>query len=674
MAKKIPTTHTLHGITRMDEYAWIKNVKDPDLIPLLESENKQTNAKLEHLKPLQENIFKEIVAKILEDDEDYPYVMGDYEYFHRMQKGKNYALYFRKKKGQSQEQLILDLNEKASGKSFLHLASWRISPDQTKIAFALDFNGAEKYQLIIQDIATGQVIDDSVLEMTGDFEWGNNQSIYYTLLDATHRPDRALIHTLGQNPKTDQLIYQDNNLSYYVGLSKSKSDRFVWITSGSKITTEVSFVDLTKNLTNVMLFCPRENNIKYYVDHHENRFIIHTDENAENFKLMQTSIDDYQKKSWTDLVPYEHARCIEGIEIFKNHIVIAERFNGLQNFRVMDCKTNQLTSVEFNEPVYAISLDHNHVYDTTILRFTYSSLKTPLRTEHYDFGTHKHQTVKEKIIPGYNPGDYITERIFAPSRDGKNKIPISLIYKKGFIKNGRAPCFLYGYGSYGMSRNPSFTPSLFSLLDRGFVYAIAHIRGGGDCGRTWYHDGKFLKKENTFFDFIDCGKFLIDQKFTQSKKIAICGGSAGGLLMGAVTNMEPQLWGAVIALVPFVDVVNTMLDESLPLTVTEYDEWGNPNDPTYFKYMLSYSPYENVTPKSYPPILATGGLTDPRVGYWEPTKWVFKLRENQKANTPILLKMQMEAGHQGPSGRYDAYRETAVYYSFVIDQLKDDTI
>jgi oligopeptidase B len=564
----------------------------------------------------------------------------------------------------------LDLNEKAIGKSFLSLASWRISPDQNKIAYALDFDGSEKYHLIIQDIASGKVIEDRILDMTGDFEWGDDKTLYYTLLDATHRPDRVMAHTLGSDPSSDKLLYQDHDLSYYVGLSKSKSGRFIWITSGSKITTEVSFIDLSKDLSRVNLFCQRVTNIKYDLDHHENRFIIHTDENAENFKVMHTPLNDYKKESWRDLIPYEHSRCIEGVEVFKHHLVISERFNGLQNFRVMDCSTSQLTSVEFNEPVYAISLDHNHVYDTSTLRFNYSSLKTPSRTEHYDFQTHQHKTVKEKVIPGFDSSQYVTERIFAPSRDGKNQIPISLIYKKEFVKNGQAPCFLYGYGSYGMSRNPSFTPSLFSLLDRGFVYAIAHIRGGGDCGRTWYYDGKFLKKENTFFDFIDCGKHLIDQKFTTKGKIAICGGSAGGLLMGAVTNLEPELWGAVVALVPFVDVVNTMLDESLPLTVTEYDEWGNPNDPIYFNYMLSYSPYDNIVKKNYPPILATGGLTDPRVGYWEPTKWVIKLRDYQTGSHPILLKMQMQAGHGGPSGRYEAYKETAFYYSFVIDQLK----
>lgn len=668
--KKIPTKSTLHGIERHDDYAWMKNVKDPDLIPLLEFENQQTEKALEHTKALQEKIYGEMISRILEDDEEHPYPMGDYEYFYRMLKGKNYPLYFRSKIGESNPQLLLDLNEKAIGKSFIHLASFRISPDQTKIAFALDFDGSEKYDLIIQDIETGNIVDDKVKTMTGDFEWGSNDSIFYTLLDSTHRPDRVLIHKLHQDSDKDKEIYRDDNLTYFVGLSKSKSERFLWISSGGKITTEVSYVDLTKELDRVHLFHPRVTDIKYDIDHHESRFIILTNENAENFKLMQAPIDDHRKEKWTELVPYDQSHSIDEIEIFKKHIVIAERFNGLQNFRILDCSSNALTSVKFDEPVYAISLDHNHVYDTSTLRFTYSSLKTPLRTEHYDFESHKHTIVKAKIIPGFEPDNYVTERIFAPSRDGKNRIPISVIYKKGFVKNGQAPSFIYGYGSYGLCRNPSFTPSLFSLLDRGFVYTIAHIRGGGDCGKTWYNAGKFLKKENTFFDFIDCAKYLIDQKFTSKGKIAICGGSAGGLLMGAVTNLEPDLWGTVVAQVPFVDVVNTMLDESLPLTVTEYDEWGNPNDPTFFKYMLSYSPYDNIENKSYPPILATGGLTDPRVGYWEPTKWVYKLREHQKGTAPILLKMQMQAGHQGPSGRYEAYRETAFYYSFLIDQLQ----
>ncbi|MEZ4846347.1 MAG: S9 family peptidase [Bdellovibrionota bacterium] len=670
-AKKILTSSTHHDITRTDSYAWVRDMKDPDLIPLLHFENQETEKFLQHTQSLQEDIYREIISRILEDEDQYPYPIGEYEYFYRMQKGKNYPFYLRRKKSDpTTVQLLIDLNEQAIGKTFLHMAAFRISPDQTKIAFALDYDGSEKYQLLIQDIASGKTIDDSVKDMTGDFEWGNNSTIYYTLLDSTHRPDRVHLHTLGSPLSEDQLLYQDTNLSYYVGLSKSKSGRFIFITSGSKITTEVSFIDLEKNPAAPVLIEPRKDKIKYFMDHHENRFIIRSNEDAENYKLQWTPLDCYKKEHWKELVPYNHERNIESTEIFKNHIVIAERFRGLQNFRVLDCTTNHLTTVEFDEPVYDIELDHNEVYDSTKLRYTYSSLKTPLQTQVYDLSSKDRTTLQARIIPGYNADDYITERVFAPSRDGKTQIPMSLIYKKGLSKNGAAPAFLYGYGSYGISRDPYFTPSIFSLLDRGFVYAIAHIRGGGDCGRTWYNDGKFLKKENTFFDFIDCGKFLIDQKYSSKGKIAICGGSAGGLLMGAVINLEPQLWGAVVALVPFVDVINTMMDESLPLTVTEYDEWGNPKDPIYFKYMLSYSPYDNLKDGNYPPILATGGLHDPRVGYWEPTKWVLKLREHQKAKSPILLKMQMGAGHQGPSGRYEAYKETAFYYSFVIDQLK----
>ncbi len=674
MAKKIPTTQNQHGITRSDDYAWLRNISDPDLIPMLNEENQKTDEALSHLAPLQENIFKEIVSRVLEDDDEHPYAMGDYEYFYRMQKGKNYASYYRRKKGTTNDELLLDLNQKAEGKKFLSLANYSISPDQTKIAYALDFDGSEHYDLFVQDIASGKIIDESIKAMTGDFEWGDSQTIYYTLMDSTQRPEKVMLHRLGASTTHDHLILHDPNLSYYVEITKSKSDRFVFVTSRSKITTEVSFIDLTKDVNKATLIHPRQDNIKYYVDHHEDRFIIHTNENAENYKLMQTPLDQFEKKNWTALIPYDAEKSCEDIEIFKNYIVIADRYRASQYFRILNCTTNTVTSVEFDEPVYTVSFDHNKVYDTDILRFTYSSLKTPIKTQHVNLKTNQITTVKEKKIPGYNPDFYTTERVLAPSRDGKTMIPISLIYKKDFRKNGQAPLFLYGYGSYGMSRNPSFSASTFSLVDRGFVYAIAHVRGGAECGRTWYNDGKFQKKMNTFYDFIDCAKYLIKENFTAEKKIAICGGSAGGLLMGAVTNLEPELWGAVIALVPFVDVVNTMLDETLPLTVTEYDEWGNPNDKKFFEYMLSYSPYDNITKKSYPPILATGGLHDPRVGYWEPTKWVFKLRENQLSKSPILLKMQMQAGHQGPSGRYEAYREVAFYYSFVIGQLKNDII
>lgn len=666
--KKTPTNFRLHGKTLADDYGWIKNVSDPDVIPLLHHENEKTGQKLAHVKDVQETIFQEIVSRILEDDEGFPYPMGDYEYFYKLEKGKNYPTYYRKKKNGTGE-ILLDLNEKAQGKGFLHLSSFRISPDQNKIAFGLDFDGSEKYQIVLQDLTTGTILETSIPDTCGDFEWGDDQTLYYVRMDSTHRPDRVFVHTIGMDSKLDPVIYEDPNLSYFVGLDKSKSERFLWIQSASKITTEVSFIDLSKSKNQISLFHPRMEKIKYVVDHQENRFIIRTNENAINFMLMETSIDQIEKKNWKSLVEHDPERFIEGLDVFKNFLVISERYKGLQNFRVLDSQ-NKIDAVTFEEPLYAINTEHNEVYDTTTLRFTYSSMKTPLRVQHFDMKSKKTSIVHEKKVPNYNSKLYEMERHLAPSRDSKNQVPISLIYKKGCKFDGKAPLFLYGYGSYGMSRNPSFSPSLFSLLDRGFVYAIAHVRGGSECGRNWYYDGKFLKKKNTFYDFIDCAKYLIEKKFTSEKKIAVCGGSAGGLLMGAITNMEPELWGAVVALVPFVDIVNTMMDDKLPLTVTEYDEWGNPNEKEFFDYMLSYSPYDNIVPKKYPPILATGGLHDPRVGYWEPTKWVLKLRENQQAKNPILLKMQMEAGHQGPSGRYEAYKETAFYYSFVLDQIK----
>ncbi|MCB0272213.1 MAG: prolyl oligopeptidase family serine peptidase [Bdellovibrionales bacterium] len=663
------TTDTRFGITRNDEFAWVRDKNNPEVLALLEQENKKTDTYTNQFASLREELYQQMISRINEDDESYPYPDGEYLYYSKISKGENYKRYYRSHNGQ--EELLLDLNELAKGKDFLNIGAFEISPSHQKLAYTMDFNGSEIYTIYIKDLQTGKTHKTTVEDCTSNIEWGaNDSSLYYSKLDETHRPYQIYHHILGTPSSTDKLIFQDDNLSNNVLFYKTLSDRFMMINSSNKLSSEAHYIDLSISPTDVVLFSPRKENVLLYLDHHDESFVIHTNENAIDFKVLTTPITSTEQKSWVEIIGHQKGRYIEDVSVFKHFWVLWQREQGNQRLRIYDPQTKQTTDIPFEQKAFSLSAESNVQFNTNVYRFGFSSMKTPYSVMEYDVTTKTTQTLKVKKVPGdFNPDDYIVDKIFAPSSDGKTQIPISILTPKNLAKDGQNKVLLYGYGSYGISIDPGFNVPALSLVDRGFIYAIAHIRGSSTNGRSWYEDGKFLHKKNTFNDFIDCAHFLIDQKYTKPKNIAIMGGSAGGLLMGAVVNQEPELWGAVLALVPFVDVINTMLDESLPLTVIEYDEWGNPNEEKFFTYMHSYAPYENIKEANFPSILATGGINDPRVGFWEPTKWVLRLRKHQKASNPILLQMELGAGHQGPSGRYEYYKERSNQYAFVIHEL-----
>jgi oligopeptidase B len=662
---------TQFGITRTDPHAWIRDKTNPEVIELLKAENQKTDAYFKAFEPLENELYEEMISRINEDDQSHPYPMGQYLYYSKINKGDDYPAYYRKKPDGSGEQLLLDLNDIGKKEKFLNLGSMAISPSEKKLAYTMDFNGSEIYTLFIRDIQTGKIIESSIHDSTGSLEWGKDDDhLYYMKMDDIHRPYQLWLHTVGQSTEHDQMLYQDDNLAHYVGIDKSRSKRFIFIHTGSKVSSEVSYIDLEQNHQDVTLFAPLKENVLIDVDHHEEHFVIHTNENAIDFKVLITPIAQKDPEHWQEVFAHQKGRYIESVSIFQHHWVLWLRENGSQGLRIFDPKTRKQTAIPFTEKAYDLSGEANHSYDTDEYRYGYSSMKTPYTTLSYHVKTGQITTLKQKQVPGpFNPDDYEVDKIFAPSRDGQTQIPISILKPKDLKRDGQNKVLLYGYGSYGISVDPGFNVPALSLVDRGYIYAIAHPRGSTVNGRSWYEDGKFLNKKNTFNDFIDCGQYLIEQKYTQKKQIAIMGGSAGGLLMGAAINQAPDMWGAVLALVPFVDVINTMLDESLPLTITEYDEWGSPKEEKFFRYMHSYAPYENIQEAHFPPILATGGINDPRVGFWEPTKWVLRLREHQKSNHPILLKMEMGAGHQGPSGRYNYYKERAGQYAFAMHAM-----
>ncbi|MEZ4704734.1 MAG: S9 family peptidase [Bdellovibrionota bacterium] len=670
MAKKIPHEVTHHGIVLSDPYSWIREKSNPEVIALLNEENKATEAALFHTKNLQSEIYEEIVSRIRENDRSYPVEWNGYEYFSSIEKGQDYRCHWRKKASDGSTQLLLDINQEKKSHPFFHIGDFKVSPNHTHLAYSFDIDGSENYHIVIKNIETGNIIDESISKSDGQIEWGlDEKTIFYSTLDAVMRPYQVYKHTVGQTQQTDTCIFEEKDLSYYVHFTKSKSKRFLIIQSDSKLTTEAHVVDLIGN-SNLRCIQPRTQGVEYYVEHHDNQFLIFTNLHAKNFKIVTTNLEHTEQKHWKDLIPHQTERSITDFEVFATHLVVSERYKGLSHFRFFNFETHSVHEPTFDEPSYVISSDINPSFDQDFFRFSYSSPLQEKILYHYEFETKKLMTLEKKQTPNLAPENYIVERIEAISHDQVH-IPITVSYRKDHRPSPESPLFLMGYGAYGICSEPSFSPSLFSLMDRGFVVATAHIRGGGECGKTWHEQGRFFQKKNTFQDFISCAEHLIHIGYTKAKKIAIRGGSAGGLLMGAVTNMRPDLWAAVLSLVPFVDVMNTMTDETLPLTVTEYEEWGNPQQKEYFEYMHSYSPYDNLKPSNYPPILATGGLNDPRVSYWEPTKWVLALREHQKnKNHPILLKMEMEAGHKGPSGRYALYKEVALHYAFVIDQLK----
>jgi oligopeptidase B len=669
-AKKIERLDTVNGVVLKDDYYWLREKESEEVLDYLKAENKYTDAMTEHLKPLQDELYKEMIGRINEDDASVPVKDDEYYYYSRMEKGKNYAINCRKKGSlDAKEEIILDENILAEGKEYFSVGALEMSPDHKLMAYAIDVNGSEEYDIYIKNLETGEMLTDEIENTAGNIVWANNNTtFYYTMLDETHRPFQLYRHDLGKND--NKLVFEELDGAYFLYPFKDKSEQFIYVYLGSKVTTEMHFMNADNPDDNFKVIQPRKQGMEYSVASHGTDFYVLTNDNALNFKLMKTSVNTPSMENWQEVMPHDDKVLLSSVETFENHLVIYGRKGGFKHIHITDLRTNKSHEVAFPEPVYTYSSSENPTFEGSIIRFTYSSMITPRTVYDYDMDSKKLTTKKVyEVKGGYDKSDYVVERVEATAADG-TKIPMSVAYKKGVKKDGTNPCYLYAYGSYGSSTEPYFSTIRVSLLDRGFVFAIAHIRGGSEMGRKWYEDGKFLKKKNTFTDFINCAEHLVKEKYTNSDKLAIAGGSAGGLLMGAVLNMRPDLFNTVVAHVPFVDVINTMLDETIPLTVVEYEEWGNPNDKIYFDYMLSYSPYDNVEAKDYPNILITAGLNDPRVQYWEPAKWTAKLRDMKTNENTLLLKTNMGAGHGGASGRYEALKEYAFEYAFVLDKLK----
>ncbi|MFQ5709386.1 MAG: S9 family peptidase [bacterium] len=671
VAEVIPKTDTTNGEVRTDNYFWLRQRDNPKVIEYLKAENAYTDAVMAHTKKRQEKLYQEMLARIKETDLSVPVKIDDYYYYSRTEEGKQYPINCRKKGSlDAEEEILLDQNQLAEGHGYFRVGIYDISPNHQLLAFSTDTTGSETYTLYVKNLRTGRLLADEIPNTYYSVEWANdNKTLFYNTLDDAKRPFKLFRHRLGTDFKQDELIHFEEDESYFLSISKTRSKRYLLLNLGSNTTSEVWYLDADDPEGDFKLIHPRQHEMEYEVAHHGDKFFILTNENAKNFKLMETSLKNPAKKFWHEVVPHRDAVKIDGMDVFRNHLILYERENGLKQIRVTNLESGETHRVDFPEPVYTYWRSSNPDFNTNVLRYNYTSLVTPRSVFDYNMDSKTRQLQKQyEVLGGYNPAHYQSERIFAEASDG-TKVPISLVYKKGVAKDGKHPLFLYGYGSYGFSIDPTFSSNRLSLLDRGFIYAIAHIRGGEEMGRYWYDQGKLLHKKNTFTDFIACAEHLIAEKYTSKDKLVIYGGSAGGLLMGAVANMRPDLFKVVIAKVPFVDVVNTMLDASIPLTVTEYEEWGNPNEKAYYDYIKSYSPYDNVAAKDYPNMLVTAGLNDPRVGYWEPAKWTAKLRATKTDHNLLLLKVNMGAGHAGASGRYDYLKEVAFDYAFIFDVL-----
>ncbi|BAY23562.1 protease II [Calothrix sp. NIES-2100] len=671
VAEKQPQLLELHGDRRMDNYFWLRDLDNPQVPAYLEAENNYTAAMMAHTKQLQTNLYNEMLARIKETDLSVPYRQDDYYYYIRTEEGKDYPIYCRKQGNlEAPEEVLLDENELAQGHEFFSLGVFDISPNHQILAYSVDTIGAEQYTLFFLDLTTNKLLTETIPDTYFSMAWANdNKTIFYTKIDDANRPYQLFRHTLGTAVDEDVLIYEELDEIYHLYVDKTRSQAYILMLLRSSITTEVHYLDANNPEDNWQLIHPRTTGLEYEVDHHSDYFYIVTNDEATNFKLMKTLVSCPNKENWQTVIPHQENVLLSGVSLFANYLVIYERKGGLETARVRNFSTGEESNITFPEPTYEFYEGNNPEFNTNILRFHYTSFITPQSVFDYNMETNQRELKKEtEVLGGYDRTHYQSEWLMATAEDG-TKIPISIVYKQGIKKDSTNPLLLTGYGAYGASYPATFSSNRLTLLDRGVVFAIAHIRGGEEMGRQWYEDGKFLQKKNTFTDFIACAEYLIKEKWTASDRLVITGGSAGGLLMGAVVNLRPELFKAVVAHVPFVDVVTTILDTSLPLSAMEWEEWGNPNDPMYYDYMKSYSPYDNVEDKDYPEMLITAGLNDSRVKYWEPAKWTAKLRELKTDNNILLLKTNMGAGHSGASGRYESLRELAFEYAFILDRL-----
>lgn len=667
-SKKVKTFEE-HGEDRIDNYFWLNQREDSAVLDYLNAENDYLTRSMAHTKDLQTSLYEEMVGRIKKDDATVPFYVSGYWYYTRYIEGGEYPIKCRKKGSlEAEEEIMLNGNEMAKGHDYFAIGSWEISPNNEWLVYGIDLVSRRKYTLYFKNLITGETSSESIPETDGSAVWADdNQTIFYVTKDKeTLRPDKIHRFRVGSSSESAEVYYEEDD-TFYTGISKTRSGKFIVIWSGSTLTTDFQILDASDPLGTFKSFSPRVKGHEYSFDHRESEFIITTNKEAQNFKVMKTSDKATALENWTDYIPHKKETLITSVTAFKDYLVIEERTAGLNQIKIKDLSLDSEYYIDFDEQAYAAGTFNNYDYFSTSLRYTYESMTTPESVIDFDLKS-KNKTIKKQkeVLGTFNSDDYQTERVFATARDGV-KVPMSIVYKKGMKKDGSTPALLYGYGSYGVTIEPYFSSAILSLLDRGFVYAIAHIRGSQMMGRDWYDEGKLLKKKNTFYDFIDCGKFLVSEGYAAKDQLYGEGGSAGGLLIGAVINMEPSLFNGVIAAVPFVDVMTTMMDETIPLTTAEYDEWGNPNEKEYYDYMLSYSPYDNVEAKAYPNMLVTTGLHDSQVQYFEPAKWVAKLRELKTDDNALFLQTNMTAGHGGASGRFERYHDTALEYAFFLD-------
>ena len=670
LAPRRPTIQSLHGEVRVDEYGWLRDRSDPAVIAYLDAENWYTDQSMSDTRGLREALYRELVARIREDDTTVPERRDGWLYFLRTETGRQYPRVCRRPADgdAASEAVILDQNVEAEGHPYFRVAGMEVSPDHRLMAWGEDASGSEEYVIRVRDLSTGATLPDRLVGTSGNMAWSDDgRLLYYVALDACHRPWRVLRHILGTDAGLDTVVYEEQDEAYFVGLEVTRSRRYLLIESSSHSTSETRFLPTDNPDAPLRVVRPRLPGVEYEVAHHGDRFYLLTNEGAPNFQLVSVPAQ-LPSTPWTVVIPPEADTRLSAVDAFARHLVLHERSGGHQRVRVLELASGTMHYVAFPEPVYSIKRHANPEFDTDTVRFTYTSLVTPASVIDYGLDSRAWQVRKEQEVRGYDRTRYSSARLHAIAPDGV-QVPVSLVWKEPLALDGGRPLYLQGYGAYGVSFDPSWSSNYVSLLDRGIVVAIAHVRGGEELGRPWYDDGKLLHKRNSFTDFIAVAEHLVATGHTSSDRLAISGGSAGGLLMGAVTNLRPDLFRAVVADVPFVDVVNTMLDPTLPLTVIEYDEWGNPNDEAAYRYILSYSPYDNVRPQPYPAMLITAGLNDPRVAFWEPAKFTARLRALRTNDAPLLLRTNMGAGHSGASGRYDFLREVAFKYAFVIREI-----
>ncbi|MER3373735.1 MAG: S9 family peptidase [Allomuricauda sp.] len=672
VAKKIPTKLEKHGDVRIDNYYWMNNREDQAVIDYLNAENDYYHKMTAHTKKFQEDLFLEMKSRIKEVDSSVPYKLDGYWYINRFEEGKEYPIYSRKKDTlDAAEEIMFDCNQMAEGHEFFNLKGISISPDNTLASFGTDTVSRRQYNIQVKNLRTGEIYPDKIENTTGSSVWANDgKTLFYTKKDpVTLRSDKIFKHVLGASSDDDELVFHEKDSTYNTFVYKTKSRKYIVIGSVSTMTTEYRILDADDPNGSFKVFSPRDLGVEYSIAHYNGNFYILTNrDKATNFKLMRTDENNTSSEHWQEFIPHRRGVLLEDVEIFRDYYVLSERENGLNQMKISRWDGSESYYLPFNSETYVAGASVNLDFDTDELRYYYNEMGAPYAIIDFNMKTRTKKILKEQEVLGgkFNKDDYKTERLWATAQDGK-KVPISLVYRKDTPLDGTSPLFQYAYGSYGSTIDPYFSSVRLSLLDRGFIYAIAHVRGGEYLGRPWYEDGKLFNKKNTFTDFIDCSKFLIEQKYTSPEHLYASGGSAGGLLMGAIINMAPELYNGVIAEVPFVDVVTTMLDDTIPLTTGEYDEWGNPNDKEYYDYIKSYSPYDNVAAKAYPNLYVSTGLHDSQVQYWEPAKWVAKIREFKTNANLLFLDTNMDAGHGGASGRFEALKETAKAYTFILD-------